>query len=137
MRAESFVDTNVVLYAVSSDPSEAAKARRARRILGTEEFGLSTQVLQEFFVNATRKIAAPLTDEAALEFIEILSTAAVVVVDVDLVVHAIGFKQQFQLSYWDAAIVAAAHALGAEVLYTEDLNHGQRYGSVRAENPFL
>ena len=136
MNAEVFVDTNVVLYAVSSSPAEAGRSAEARRILGEEDFGLSTQVLSEFFVNATKKIEVPLSDAEALEFIEILCRAAVLPVDVDIVVQAIGFKTRYGLSYWDAAIIAAAHALGAGTIYTEDLNDGQYYGDVQAVNPF-
>lgn len=136
MPAEVFIDTNVLLYAVSSDPTEAEKAGRARKILQREDFGVSAQVLQEFFVNATRKIKVPLTDQEALEFIEIISQAPVVPINLELVVDAVGYKARYQLSYWDAAIVAAAHTLGAKVLYTEDLGDGQLYGDVRARNPF-
>lgn len=136
MNAEVFVDTNVLLYAVSSAPAEAKKATRARAILAREDFGLSTQVLQEFFVNATKKIATPLDDAAALRFIEIVSVAPVVAVDLHVVLEAIGLKKRLRLSYWDAAIVAAAHALGSRILYTEDLNDGQWYGDVLAVDPF-
>lgn len=78
MNAEAFVDTNVLLYAISSDPGEAAKANRAREILAREDFGVSAQVLQEFFVNATKKIAEPLSDQEALDFIEIIGQVPVV-----------------------------------------------------------
>jgi predicted nucleic acid-binding protein len=136
MTAESFLDTNVILYAVSNDPAEQEKASRAREILTHEDFGVSTQVLQEFFVNATRRIAVPLTDQEALEFIEIVSQAPVISVDLDLVIEAVGYKGRYGISCWDAAIVAAAHALEAKIHYTEDLNDGQLYGAVRAKNPF-
>ncbi len=136
MRAEAFVDTNVLLYAVSSNPQEADKARRARHILMREDFGVSTQVLQEFFVNSTRKIKVPLSDQQALDFIHIVSQAPVVPIDLDLVLDAVACKARFQLSYWDAAIVAAARAIEAEILYTEDLNDGQIYDGVKAVNPF-
>jgi predicted nucleic acid-binding protein len=136
MSAEVFIDTNVVLYAVSTDRAEDAKARRARDILAHEDFGLSSQVLQEFFVNATRKISIPLSDKEALEFVEIISQGPVVPVDRELVLEAIGYKSRFGISYWDAAIIAASHALDAKVLYTEDLSDGQLYGEVRAINPF-
>lgn len=136
MNAEVFVDTNVLVYAISSDPAEAPKAKRARDILATEDFGLSAHVLQEFFVTATRKIAVPLSDEEALEFIEIVSRAPIVPIDVAIVTEAVAYKKRHGISYWDAAIVAAARALGATRLYTEDLNDGQLYGSVRAVNPF-
>ena len=59
-----------------------------------------------------------------------------VATDSGLLLDALGLKQRFQLSYWDAAIIAAAKALGASVLYSEDLNHGQDYGGVTVENPF-
>jgi predicted nucleic acid-binding protein len=136
MNADVFVDTNVLLYAVSGAPAEEEKASRARRILASEDFGLSSQVLQEFFVNATRKIAVPLTDQEALRFIEVVSVAPVVPVDLDLVIEAVALKKRFGVSYWDAAILAAAHELGARTLYTEDLNPGQRYGEILAVNPF-
>jgi predicted nucleic acid-binding protein len=97
MNAECFVDTNVLLYAVSSHPSEAAKAERARRLLAEEDFGLSTQVLQEFFVNATRKMATPLSDEQAAEFVDIVSVAPIVAVDLGLVLEAIAHKKQHGL----------------------------------------
>lgn len=136
MIAEAFVDTNVLLYAISRSSSEDKKARKARQLLGEVDFGLSTQVLQEFFVNATQKIRTPISNEDALRFIEIVSAAPVVPIDTELVLQAISFKQRFGLSYWDAAIVAAAHALGATTLFTEDLNAGQRYGDILAVNPF-
>ena len=103
-----FVDTNVLLYAISRSPSDDKKARKARQLLGEVDFGLSTQVLQEFFVNATRKIRTPISDEDALRFIEIVSVAPVVPIDTEVVLEAVSFKQRFGLSYWDAAIVAAA-----------------------------
>ena len=137
MNAEVFIDTNIVLYAVSGAPREAERAAAARRILAEEDFGLSTQVLSEFFVNATKKIATPLSDGEALEFVELLCQAPVVAVDVDIVVQAVGFKTRYGVSYWDAAIIAAAHALGATTLYTEALNDGQLYGECRAVNPFV
>lgn len=136
MNADVFVDTNVLLYAISSHADESDKAGRAREILARDDFGLSTQVLQEFFVNATKKIAVPLSDQEALEFIEIIAQAPVIAIDLDLVIQAVAFKQRYGISYWDAAVVAAAHALGSTVLYTEDLSHGQQYGEVRAINPF-
>lgn len=136
MSAEVFVDTNVLLYAISSAPAETAKANRAREILAKEDFGVSAQVLQEFFVNATRKIAVPLSDQEALEFIEIISQAPIVPIDLDIVIQAVAHKQRYGIAYWDAAVVAAAQALGATTLYTEDLNDGQDFGGVRAVNPF-
>ena len=81
-------------------------------------------------------VRTPISDEDALRFIEIVSVAPVVPIDTEVVLEAVSFKQRFGLSYWDAAIVAAAHVLGAKTLFTEDLNAGQRYGDVLAVDPF-
>ena len=136
MNADCFVDTNVLLYAISADSSEADKAKKARAILSREDFGLSVQVVQEFFVNATQKIARPLSDAEALEFVDILALAPIIPIDLALVIEAVAYRQRYGISYWDAAIIAGAQALGARVLYSEDLAHDAEYGSVRVVNPF-
>jgi predicted nucleic acid-binding protein len=104
--------------------------------MGAERFGTSTQVLQEFYVNATRKMAAPLKPHEAFHWIDLLEAQALAIVDSSIVKRAIELSLRFQISYWDGAIIAAAEALGAATLYTEDLNDGQLYGDVRAVNPF-
>jgi len=101
------------------------------------DFGLSAQVLQEFFVTVTRKIQRPLSADEALELLEELRVFPRVDTDYPLVVSGIQVSLEYGISYWDGTIVAAASALGAPVLFTEDLDHGQLYGSVRAVNPFL
>jgi predicted nucleic acid-binding protein len=136
MPAESFVDTNILLYAASTDPGEADKRTRAREILASAEWGLSVQVLQELYVNLIRPSRRAMSHEDAVALIRQLMRRPLVTTDSGLVLDALGLKQRFQLSYWDAAIIAAAKALGASVLYSEDLNHGQDYGGVRVENPF-
>lgn len=135
--AESFLDTNVVVYAVSSAPEEAAKKRIALDLIASADFGLSAQVLQELFVTVTRKAARPLPVDRALALLDDLRRFPLVETDWPLVVAAIETSVRFGIAYWDGAIVAAAARLGATVLYTEDLNHGQLYGEVRALNPFL
>jgi predicted nucleic acid-binding protein len=139
MSVEAFLDTNVLAYAAAGgdeDEEKIAKRRRAVRLLEEEDFGLSAQVLQEFFVSVTRKIEVPLSASDALEWIEQLEAFPCLPVDRSLVKIAVEVSERYQISYWDGAILAAAQSLGARTLYTEDLNDGQRYGSVQVRNPF-
>jgi len=137
MSVECFLDTNVLVYAVSSAEHEADKSRRALELVETSDFGLSAQVLQEFYVTVTRKIKKPLAPELAVALMDQYRVFPVVATDYPLIVSAVELSLRYGVSYWDGAILAAAEALEAQVLYTEDLNHGQRYGAVRAVNPFL
>jgi len=136
MPVEAFIDSNIFVYSVSSHASEKEKRDKARALLGSVDFGTSAQVLGEFYVTATQKIAEPLSDTQALQFIVRLTRLPVVRIDADLVLEAITLKQEHRVSYWDAAIVAAAHRLGARIIYSEDLTHEQEYGSARVVNPF-
>jgi predicted nucleic acid-binding protein len=77
----AFVDTNLLLYAVSTNPSEADKRRAAREILNAGDFGISVQVVQEFFVNATRKLTPPLNSADALKFLQTLAPSEIVALD--------------------------------------------------------
>jgi predicted nucleic acid-binding protein len=136
MRADVFCDSNVLLYAASNAPEDAAKRVQARRVLALPSVGFSTQVLQEFFVNATKKQALRLTEAEALQILSAMRGFPILPVTEELVFAAIALRTRWQISYWDAAIVAAAEALGARELFSEDLNDGQVYGSVRVVNPF-
>lgn len=136
MRADSFLDTNVLVYAVSGDPDEAAKAERARHLLDNADFGISGQVLQEFYVTVVRKIAAPLPPPKALAWVQQFAMFPCHPVGADTVQLGVEISETYRISYWDGAIVAAAQALGARTLFTEDLNDGQDYGGVRVVNPF-
>jgi predicted nucleic acid-binding protein len=109
----------------------------AHDLVVDSKFGISTQVLQEFYANVTRKTEIPLTPDEALEWIEGLELQDCVTVDQTLIKVAIGISQRYRINYWDGAILAAAERLGAEIVYTEDLSHGQTYGPVRVVNPFL
>ena len=100
-------------------------------------FGLSAQVLQEFYTVVIRKPDRPLTPARALQWLLKLEQQPCAAVDMPLIKVAIEISWRYRISYWDGAILAAAERLGAEVLYTEDLNHGQAYGTVRVINPFL
>ena len=143
MTATAFLDTNILLYAISDDPAEAVKRTQARALLSSAsgvEWGLSIQVLQEFYVNATaakRGQAKPeLSAEHALAAIERFLSYPVIPVTETLLREAIRIKQRYKISYWDAAIVAAALELGATTIYSEDLTHGQSYDGAVVVNPF-
>ena len=100
------------------------------------DFGLSAQLLQEFYVNVTRKIALPLAPDEAVALLEQFRSFPMVWTDYPLIVAGVETALCFGISYWDGTIIAAAERLGATTLYTEDLNHGQRYASDQAVNPF-
>jgi predicted nucleic acid-binding protein len=135
MSVDAAIDSNVLLYAVSRLAEDKSKRERAEALIGMP-FGVSAQILQEFYVNATRKIKTPLAPDEARAWVELLALQPCVPVDVELVRRGIDLSRRYQISYWDGTILAAAETLGAETLYTEDLNDGQLYGSVRAVNPF-
>jgi predicted nucleic acid-binding protein len=136
MSVESFLDTNVLVYAASASRIDEAKRTRARALMAKRNFGVSGQVLQEFYVTATRKAAIGMNPVAAQKWLEQLVDRPCVSLDRDLVMLGIKTSTRFKISYWDGAILAAAEALGAATLYTEDLNHGQKYGTVTVINPF-
>jgi predicted nucleic acid-binding protein len=133
-----FVDTHVLLYAY--DSAAGQRHDRAADLVGrlwSERSGaISVQVLQEFFVNATRKVAAPLTPEAAIDRLRSLSRWRVHSPLADDVVAAASLSQRHQLSFWDAMIVRSAAELHCEILWSEDLNDGQVIEGVRVRNPF-
>ena len=132
-----FVDTNVLLYAISHDPEEQDKAARANDILATRDVALSVQVLQEFYVQATRPSRPdPLTYEQATGLIESFLRFPVLDVTTDLLLAAAATCQRFGVSYWDAAILEAARSLGCDLVLSEDLGDGRNYAGVRVENPF-
>jgi predicted nucleic acid-binding protein len=138
MNAEVFVDTNVFLYSISDQPEEHVKAERARDLLLTESWGWSVQVAGEFFHTATspgRQFRIPA--DQAVEFVKTWLDFPTASLTPSTVLRALEIRKRFQISYWDAAIIAAAIELGCHTIHTEDLNHGQDYGGVKALNPFL
>jgi predicted nucleic acid-binding protein len=137
MSVDALLDTNVLVYAVSSAPAESAKKEVALELILDADFGLCAQVLQEFYVTVTRKIAVPLAPDAAVALLDDLRQLPMVPTDYPLIVAGVEASLRYGISYWDGAIIAAAERLGATTLYTEDLSHGQRYGSVTVVNPFL
>ena len=137
MTATSFVDTSILIYAGSNAPEDQLKRATARTLLVQPDIGFSAQVLQEFYVAATGKKRLSMTHDEAVAVLTALAAYPVVPITRDLVLADIDLKQRFLISYWDAAILAAAKALGCQTVYSEDLNHGQDYDGVRVENPFL
>ena len=131
-------DTNILLYAVSSQEADAGKKARAQATLMEPDLALSVQVLQEFFHQATRPQGpAGLTHEQAIEFLRPLGTLPTQDITVGLFQRATRIRARFGVSYWDAAILAAAKLLGCEAVYSEDLGHEQDYDGVMVINPFV
>ena len=134
MAERRFFDTNVLVYAQVGDPK---KRRAARKLLsahlGDQTAVFSTQVLQEYFVAATRNGLAP---EMAQQHVATYAQANVVQVTTDLILAAIDLHRLHRLSFWDALILRCARAGGCSVVLSEDMGHGQSYDGVRVENPF-
>lgn len=130
------LDANILAYAASGATAEAAKRAKALELIDTVSFGVSAQVLQEFYVVVTRKAAKKLSADEAMWWLDRFEPFPCIAIDAALVRSAIAVSERYKISYWDAAVIAAAEQLDAPVLYTEDLSHGQSYGSVRAINPF-
>jgi len=134
----TFLDTNVLVYA--HDRSETRKQPVAQALLDglwrTRNGVLSTQVLQEFYVVATRKFDPPMRRGAAREIVALYGEWPVVQVDVALILAASKLEERHAFSFWDALVVEAARRSGATRLLTEDLQAGRRIGGVSIENPF-
>ena len=130
-------DTNVLIYAVSNREADAPKRLRAETTLKEPDLALSVQVIQEFYYQATRPQGpAGLTHEQAMEYLRPLRTLPIQGITVALFDRATEIKQRFGLSYWDAAILAAAKMLGCEAVYSEDMSHEEDYDGLRVINPF-
>lgn len=139
MTGKIFVDTNVLIYA--HDLDAGSKYRKAVGLLidlwegGTGV--ISIQVLQEFYVNITRKIPVPMSRSTARGLISNYKAWQIEISTPRTLLHASEIEERHQLSFWDAMIVAAAYQGGADKILTEDLNHGQSIEGIRIENPFL
>ena len=136
---KAFVDTNILVYAY--DRGAGVKHERALKLveaLWQDGSGaISTQVLQEFYVNVRRKAQQPISPQEARSLIGDYLTWEPIVNDGDAVLEAIDAEGRYKLSFWDALVVVAAQKSGASIIYSEDFNHGQQFGSVRVENPFV
>ena len=135
--ADAFLDTNVLLYAVSTEPAEADKARVARELVLTADWAWSAQGTAEFIHAGTRpRQPRPLTRGEALRWVETWMAFPMAAVDGALVIEAARLAERFQTSQYDGQILAAARRMGCATIYSEDLNDGQDYGGVRVVNPF-
>jgi predicted nucleic acid-binding protein len=134
-----FFDTNVLVYLFDAD--SPVKRRQARTLFqahaGAGDILLSTQVLQEFYVAVTRKLARPLVDTAAEEATANFAELPMVNIDSRLVLSAIHRSRGSRLSFWDALIVQAAIEGHAGTLYSEDMQHGMKTDGLVVVNPFL
>src|SRR5258706_2850189 len=135
----AFVDTNVLLYAHDNQAGGKREVAGAllRRLWDEGRGVVSVQVLQEFFVNVTRKIATSLPVAQAREIIRGYATWVKGPTGVDQLLHASEIIEIAGFSFWDSLILAAAEAAGAELLYSEDLQHGRRVAGLMIVNPFL
>jgi predicted nucleic acid-binding protein len=136
MTALVFVDTNILVYAVSDDQVGDPKQRKAEELLSQTRYAVSYQVLQEFYTVVTRGLRPILDRIEAKKWVESLAEGLCVPIDRELIVAAWRIEERYQINYWHAAILAAAMRLNCATLYSEDLNHGQDYGGVRVVNPF-
>ena len=132
------VDTNILLYSVSKSPGENSKREVAQQILVSSGIAVSVQVLQEFYWQVTRPNARyPLSEVERLLIVESLCDGPVQNISIEVFLAAIATAARYRISYWDAAIIEAARALGCHTVLSEDLQHGQNFNGVRVENPFL
>lgn len=137
MIADCFLDTNILLYGGSAAAEDAAKRRIAEQLISSERFAISTQVVQEYIANALGKRDLGLGPHNVRGLLDSLDDLVVLPVTVAIIRKAWGLRSRHTLSYWDAAILAAAQELGCRTLYSEDLSHGQDYDGVKVINPFL
>jgi predicted nucleic acid-binding protein len=137
-QVDYFLDTNILVYAY--DRSAGHKHILAVQIVEgcweNENGCLSIQVLQEFFVTVTLKIATPLDHQTARQIVADLAHWHLQAPEASDLLQAIDLQQNYQLSFWDAMVVQSAASLGCKQLLSEDLNHGQVYGDVQVINPF-
>ena len=139
MSGKAFVDSNILVYA--HDRREIRKSQSARALLDQlwlEKRGvLSTQVLQEFCVNARRKFVKPMELKEVHGVMQVYQQWQVVINTPESILRALAVEEQYQLSFWDAMIVQAAESANCEILYSEDFAHGREYEGVRVVNPFV
>lgn len=130
-----FFDTNVLIYAAVGQRTEPHKCVRATALVAEGGYATSGQIHAEFYsVVTSRKYSMPHAE--ALAWLDDLARFPVVPLTAALVAHGARLADRYRISYWHGAIVAAAQEIGAETLFSEDLNAGQVFGSIRVVNPF-
>ena len=133
-----FFDTNILIYSISGNPREASKCEQANTLLRQRGGALSVQVLQEFYVQATRASRPDrIPRDKAITLIRAWSRFDVQDVTMAVLEAALGIQARFGFSYWDSAVIAAASALGCRRLYSEDMTHTQVVDGVMIINPFV
>ncbi|MBN2148411.1 MAG: PIN domain-containing protein [Anaerolineales bacterium] len=133
-----FLDTNILIYAYdrSAGRKHSLAAQLVEACWENEKGCLSIQVLQEFYVTVTRKIAPPLDTQTARQIVADLAQWRLHTPQARDLLQAINLHQNYQLAFWDAQVIQSAVSLGCKLLLSEDLNHGQMYGEVQVINPF-
>lgn len=138
MNALHFLDTNILLYSISQDGAEAARREIAIDLLDRDNGAVSVQVLQEFYVQATRTTRPdPIAHDLACGLIRTWHRFTIQPITLTILDRALKLKATVGFSYWDSAIVAAALALGCQTLYSEDMSHGRLIEGMTIVNPFL
>jgi len=139
MSDKYFIDTNIIVYA--HDSTFPQKQNRAQQLIFDgmrhRTAVISAQVLSEFFITVTKKIASPLSLQALRHELLLLSHIEVVDIDYDLVLRAVSLQDTLQLSYWDSLIISATERAECKILYSEDFSHGQKYAGITCYNPFF
>ena len=134
----SYVDTNVLVYAVADDDPvrQLAAQTLVHTLAAAHSLHTSTQVLQELYVVLTRKVRRKFTSAEAIDYLDRIACAPVTTTDYILVRQAAELSGRDTFSFWDALVVVAAARSGATRLYTEDLQHGRTVLGVEIVNPF-
>ena len=138
MTYKAFFDTNVLAYGFDKSIPEKQKIAQelVREWFPSRKMVISTQVLQELFVVLTRRLKPGLPAEKARKIIEDFSKIEISLIEPKTILKAIDISQKHKISFWDALIVNSALEAGCRVLFTEDLNHGQKIEGVKIVNPF-
>jgi predicted nucleic acid-binding protein len=138
MSVKAFLDTNILVY--SRDAGAGEKQKQAeeliRNLWESRTGAVSIQILNEYFVTVTRKLKPGLSPERAWKDISLLKAWQPVSMDWTLLERSNQIFREHSLSWWDAQVVAAAQLANCSLLYTEDLNDGERFGNVVITNPF-
>jgi len=137
MNSPRFIDTNILLYSISRDRAEARKRDIAIALLEADDIALSVQVLQEFYVQATRATRRDaIAHDIAVGLVHTWLRFKVQEITLPVMIGALEIKKNYRLSYWDAAIVAAARALACREILSEDMSHGREIERLTITNPF-
>ena len=131
----AFFDTNIIVYAADSTAEEPTKRDAARRLMQTRSITISTQVMLELYGALRRKLGY--SSDAADDWVRTLKDETIVTLMPTDVLGAIATARRYDISHWDGLILVAAEKAGLDLVYSEDLNHGQTYGKVRVCNPFI